>query len=94
PVLVIFCGMGYTGIFAVVAAREPSGEAEKAGEEDWAETGRARPAPSAAAAIMDWKSIRFIRAKIKSLYRPGSRDYGRIVPLLTGSSPYVKILCP
>ena len=94
PLLVIFCGMGYTGILAVFPAREPSGEAEKAGEEDWAETGRARPAPSAAAVIMDRKSIRFIRVKIKSLYRPGSRNYGRIVPLLTGSSPYVKILCP
>ena len=94
PLLVIFCGMGYTGILAVFLAREAAGAEEEAGEEDWANTGRARPAPSAVTAIMDRKEIKFICAKVKSLYRTSPRNYGPIAPLLTGRSPYVKLLRP
>jgi hypothetical protein len=94
PLLVIFCGIGYTGILAAFLAREAAGEEEEEGEEDWANTGKARLAPSAVTAAMDRKEIRFICAKVKSLYRTSPRNYGLIALFLTGPLPYVKLLPP
>ena len=94
PLLIIFCGMGYTGILAVFLAREAAGAEEEAGEEDWANTGRARPAPSAVTAIMDRKEIKFICAKVKSLYRTSPRNYGPIAPTSNRALPVCQITSP